>query len=60
MPVYEFYCSGCGRTIERLLSKPQKTYKSYCGKAGKTMTLKRVFSPTRGIVKNPAVPRKAK
>lgn len=60
MPIYEFLCPSCGRTIDRLLKKPQKTIRSFCTKTQKDVTMKRIFSPTPGIVKNPAVPRRTK
>lgn len=57
MPIYRFECV-CGHAIELMLcigSNKRPRCGNSCGKQ-----MKKVLSPTRGIVKNPAVPRRTK
>ena len=52
MPTYDYYCPGCGQTLERQVDydlRDEKT--SYCSKAGETVLLKRLPAAPNFTVK---------
>ena len=60
MPLYEYYCALCNRyemEMRLIVEREQKPLPK-CGQCGDET--KPVISPVRGVVKNPAVPRRSK
>lgn len=57
MPVYEYRCNKCGEEHAELRYIKQRMVARRCKCGG---YCKQILSPTPGIVKNPAVPRRGK
>lgn len=55
MPIYQFECPKCGHGVELMLCMGSQK-RPVCGKDMCYTRMKKVLSPTQGIVKNPAVP----
>jgi putative FmdB family regulatory protein len=55
MPVYEYECRRCKSSSSELRSIADRLVAPNCPKCGKAMRF--TLSPTRGVVRNPAVPR---
>lgn len=58
MPIYLFLCTKCGNDEERILCVAERDKDQVCTKCDYSML--RLQTPVRGIVKNPAVPKKVK
>lgn len=59
MPIYTFACK-CGNTVDVIRCIADRNKPSYCALCPDGPRMKKVLSPTRGVVKNPAVPKRSK
>lgn len=63
-PIYLYECSICGKTLEEMRCIASRDSLPYCycnvDHRGVANAMQRVVTPVKGIVKNPAVPRKGR
>lgn len=60
MPIYEYICGGCGSVQEEIRCIADRDKGPKCETCKCSVPMHPRLSPTRGNVKNPAVPKRTK